>query len=386
MSKILFLLAVLCATAQADAMGPPHARTQPGATDRKACARGDGDACNRAGEGYVDAFFSTNGHADDGERAVELFRKACRLGSTAGCTSVGWAQLEGLASGRDFVGAERTLAKTCAADDLSACALLATVYDPHLQHPGVASDPARTVALLRRACDGKVARRGCTSGCGQLAMYAYYGDHAMGIAEDHVEAARLEQRSCDAGCINSCDTMGDRYRDGDGVAQSAASAAAHFRQGCRAGFAPSCAELGKLYLAGAGVRKSRAEALRMFARSCRVSGGQMEICESDPTGAHVRRALAACERGTAKDWRCDELFAAGRFGSIAGIVTRAGKPLAHALVTASATDVRTLTDAKGRFVLAHVPVGPHTVHADRAAAHADVAASAQARVTLQLAP
>jgi hypothetical protein len=52
---------------------------------RAACERGEAESCTRLGAIYRDG---GNGVAKDDHRAVELFRQACRSGSSAACTDL----------------------------------------------------------------------------------------------------------------------------------------------------------------------------------------------------------------------------------------------------------------------------------------------------------
>lgn len=378
----------------ADHMGPVQSgvirrHASEVAHDRKACDHDDATACDRLGSLYVDAYYSEDGEADAGTRAHALFEKACRLGSTAGCTDLGWSY--GSLVQPDESRKLKLLEQTCAADDLRACTLLAGDLDPETPRTDLTQDLARAHQLYERVCNSAtIDGLGCNSGCDELAMWSFYGQRELHIPEDHAKAAKLEQRSCDAGCINSCDKMGDDYRDGDGVIYDQAAAARLYQMGCDDGFAPSCEELGKLYLMGRGVTKSGPKMKALFTRSCRLSRGQMAACESDATGKTLLATLEGCDRGKGTKWVCDEMFGARIYGSIAGRVTRGGKPASGEWVSTKGTDpTGAITDVNGTFTITHVPAGRQRIGAggasdDGVRIDVDIVAGEQATITLAL--
>ncbi|MEO8845580.1 MAG: hypothetical protein ABI591_04080 [Kofleriaceae bacterium] len=358
----------------ADQMGPVKSGVKPThersmKRGRVACTGGDGDACDRLGSVYADSFFSSDGDEHDGDNARALFQKACDLGSTMGCTDLGWAFLEGIA-GRDNLRALELFTRTCDAGDPRGCSYLASMYEHHHETKGVKADPQRARALYERVCSGKIDGLGCLAGCDTLAMWNYYGDRELAIPSDHAKAAAFEDRACAAGCINSCDKMGDHYRDGDGVAQDPKTAATRYQTGCDAGFGPSCKELGKLYLAGAGVTASMTKARRSFDRACRVSRGQVEECQSDATGGALRKTITACNRKTpptGDDARlCDDLYAFRKNGSIGGTVTIGGKPASAWIGTEGEPTFGVVADVQGMFSIPNVPAGSYVLRTDDA--------------------
>lgn len=243
------------------------------ARDTKACDAGDAAACDRLGLILVESFHSYDGPEEDGARARKRFQRACDLGSVAGCRDLGNSYQDSSAVPQDPALAEQFLKKACDANDPEACDLLGWHYEFKRHDLGAA------LPLYQRVCEGPHDGLGCNSGCNRLASYSYYGEPGL-VKKDRLEAARLYQRACDAGCINSCDTLGEMCRNGDGVAKDAARAATLYAKGCDAGFSPSCRALGELYRDGNGVRKDVARGRRLQARACRLSRNQEEGCGS----------------------------------------------------------------------------------------------------------
>jgi TPR repeat protein len=276
-----------------------HARGK--AIEQKACNRGDGAACDRLGNIYLDAHYGGHPGDDDLGTALDRFRKACSLDSTDGCVDVAWIYMETM----DHRAAVPILEHACDAGNVRGCGLLASLY----AGDGADANLPRAYELLTRVCSGaELSDIGCQADCFELARWYYYGEPRLHLAKDHAKAAIFEQRSCDVGCFNSCHQMGDDYRDGDGVPRDGAKAAPLYQRACDAGFSPSCLELGKLFLVGAGVERNRDKASRLFDRACRTSGGQVDICRGDATGRKLRQVLDGCDKPARDARACDELF------------------------------------------------------------------------------
>jgi TPR repeat protein len=236
------------------------------------CDRNDGLACAKLANHHTSL--------NDVALACDLYEKSCRLGSPEGC--IGAASCA-----EDYKHAIPILEPVCAAGHRPACAQLASILGAYREGDwtNVHQDRHRARAMWKQLCDGDVTNLGCLSGCNDLA--AEECNKVPPQIPNRIEAVRLYQRACDAGCINSCDTAADMLHDNEGVPRDDARAATLWAKACEAGFTPSCAYLGELYRDGKGVPRDAARARQLFRRACARSHGQVRQCGGDPTAKRL---------------------------------------------------------------------------------------------------
>lgn len=158
------------------------------------CERGEGEACYAMGVGLQD-----RGQAAEGET---YFERACLAGSAIGCTNFGAGLLKDATDpmAPAVVCAARLFERTCAAGERAwGCGMWGLVLS---RGEGVASDPARALEVLDRAC----------------AMTEYF----------------------------PCDVLGLAHRQGLFGEPSIDAARHAFARGCRGGYEPSCEALAAL--------------------------------------------------------------------------------------------------------------------------------------------
>ena len=127
---------------------------------------------------------------------------------------------------------------------------------------GIDASPARAVPYFQQACDG-----GEAMGCSKLAPMYEMGDAPL--TRDFAKAAALYRKSCDAGLVADCYSLGRLLKRADGIPADLARAAALFRQSCEARVAAACYDLGLLTQTGqGGVAKDRSRALDLFKQAC----------------------------------------------------------------------------------------------------------------------
>jgi TPR repeat protein len=184
--------------------GPGHNALGGGGADlaervhAKACASGIVGFCEDAARRWA--------HRDPA-RALEYFRRACGAGSSAACYEA---------------------------------AVMLRVGRGH------AADLPAATALLRRACDGNVARA-----CSDLAE--------LWLGSRREEALKLAARSCDLGGKELCDPS---------TAQAPAFRRALLEEACKNGSADNCLVLALELLAGGRL----GEAMHIFGRACMQKG------------------------------------------------------------------------------------------------------------------
>lgn len=282
----VLLLVPISQLASADGVATMSPSRSAIAAAERACKADDAAACTRAARLHVDAYFGRDGgNTRDWSDAKTLYRRGCELHDAPGCTGVAWLLLEV----RDYAHALPILEESCRGGDPAACSLIADALAPGnglARDQGVPEDLSRALTLYDAACTAAKPGDGCTSGCNALGSLHYYGRQSptsnAQVSVDRAKAASYYDRACTLGCINSCDTLGDMQRTGDGIPVEPARAAKNYEKACKTGpFAPSCMSLSELYRTGTGVPKNAATAKALFMRACRLSGNQVNGCPSD---------------------------------------------------------------------------------------------------------
>ena len=87
--------------------------------------------------------------SNDTRHAVHLTARACELGATRGCTSLGSLYLEGRGVEEDEPRAVRLFAESCAGGEAAACYNLGLLFE---QGRGVEADAHRAGMLFEQAC------------------------------------------------------------------------------------------------------------------------------------------------------------------------------------------------------------------------------------------
>jgi hypothetical protein len=194
---------------------------------RRACDRGDADACSSA------AALVAAGHLDNPEAirlAMDLWERACSGGEASVCESAGERREHGsFGAPVDLARAAVLYARGCDAGDGACCNHLGWVLR--------SSEPQRAAVAYARGCEAGEAWS-CVAR-GQL--------HGSGreLPRDLAEAFRWFDRACamDAG---TCYYPGSMLRYGEGVPVDTARAHALFSRACKTGDAKACDEAARL--------------------------------------------------------------------------------------------------------------------------------------------
>jgi TPR repeat protein len=212
-----------------------------------ACARGDAEACFRAGKqlatgepadvargrahltaacsaghGRACAALAGPGTADVGAEAGQLHDRACQLGSFPSCTLAGDA-----IAARDPRRAQRLYIEACAHDDATGCARSAAGHAARGQHREAA-------AAHLAACE-----LGRTSSCAEAGRALTTG---RGIARDPARARDLLDRACSDSIGDGCLALAGLVERGVGGPRRLADAAALYRRACDLDATRGCAE------------------------------------------------------------------------------------------------------------------------------------------------
>ena len=174
----------------------------PEAATLDLCKSGDRNACLCLG-GQGDACGEVAKQTKVSALATGLFRKACELGSGAGCVRYGLSLSDG-SGGKPDVGAARLMfERACELADAEGCRLRAVESTPEAG------------AFASKAC-----QLGSAGGCALLADMFDKG--RAGVHEDTAVAARLHSSVCasEAGSEHgSCLRLGEMYAAGRGVSR-----------------------------------------------------------------------------------------------------------------------------------------------------------------------
>jgi hypothetical protein len=129
------------------------------------------------------------------------------------------------------------------------------------------------------------------------------------------EAVPLLDQACTRGIWETCQYLGNLYRDGNGVARDDSRAVTLYSKACDGGFAAGCSEQGILFANGRGVAKDDSRAVSLFTKACNASNArgcdQLGIMYSNGRSVAKNDSMAvslftkACDGGYANG--CDNL-------------------------------------------------------------------------------
>ena len=114
---------------------------------QKECDDGNSASCYELGVLYDNA---REGAAQDYQKAAELYSKAYKLGSGAGCSNLGFAYANGRGVKQDYAKASEFYAKACDMGNGGGCYNLGNLY---AQGRGVKEDKNAAEKYLKKACD-----------------------------------------------------------------------------------------------------------------------------------------------------------------------------------------------------------------------------------------
>jgi hypothetical protein len=141
-------------------------------------------------------YVSGVGVTKDLKKAVELYLRACDLGSSVGCDQAGMRLEDGLGATKDEAKAVSLYQKACDLAKPDACTNLARML---ANGWGVAKDDGKAVDALTRACN-----LGDPGGCSNLGFFYVKG---RGVTEDHARGVSLLRKGCLAGNKWGCDVL-----------------------------------------------------------------------------------------------------------------------------------------------------------------------------------
>lgn len=350
--------------ADCDELGMRHLRGDGTAEDPKkatsyfqrACDRGDARGCFNLGDSYQFG----DGVPKDPAKAAAFYLRACDGREKRGCSELALSYLGGNGVERSEAKAALYADRSCTLNSPFGCAILGMAYADGVE--GYPQDLAKAKDLLSDACHQKVdytkkpdeaARLACpalakvtgepacftmnwaaadASGvrierhcfdaeAGWVTMVtqkaapsaaaaappapppastALNAGNAAYARKDYAIAAAQFAKSCDAGAVEACGSLGEMYLSGEGVTANVTRAAPLLAKACDARFAKACGTLGRLYERGSGVTKNKALAFKFYTIACNTSeisfcndlGGLYESGEGTGAGPNVGQSEA----------------------------------------------------------------------------------------------
>lgn len=324
---------------------------------KQACDGGVAEGCVRLGQMHE----SGRGVSLDHERAVALYRTACKSKAVSGCTAL-------LSSNKDKDPAKYValLQESCDGDYAAACTLLGQKYE---SGQDVARDPVRALALDTKACElhdstgcmfakritenekvtadqnrlqalcdqkdfrscmevgsqleksgnkdrsalkslyQKACDEGYSESCHRLAKV--YGESWYDVPPDEARAVALYTRACDGGYPQSCSQLASYYKEGrGGLPQDFDKAVALYKQACTLKLADACAKVEQTQKEGVEFEQGQVERAKLKAEcgqndysACGMLGWKYLKVIGDKDGAALLQR--ACDGGD--DYSCMNL-------------------------------------------------------------------------------
>jgi len=282
-TRALDLLAGACRAGSAEACaygGQELAKRPERAGDasamlRRACDLGSGAGCAHL------AFQHATGKAPDDAIATPLYVRACELGDALGCYNVGLMEEAGRAVKGDIRRAAAAYREACDGGSSTACTNLGWLYE---RGRGVAKDEARAVELYRRGCDGTRCQGPNLAGCVNLGRAHRDG---LGGPKDPARAAAVFEKVCDGEAdprdldpeehrSRACSLLGALVLNGTGVPKDLKRGRELSELGCARGDSFGCFNAATLYSSGTGVAADDARAASFYEKAC--AKGDSEAC------------------------------------------------------------------------------------------------------------
>jgi TPR repeat protein len=200
---------------------------------RPRCIAGEYSACLTAGDHYA-----ATGRPADLLQASAYYRQACDHGAAAGCSALGFLELQRPEPERALARATTWFTRACDGQHLRGCTALAELYLSGRATPR--QDEA--LSLLQRACEAGEPRA-----CARLSLLI--------AATEPANACRLAERAMQANDAIGQLSWGRLQRDGRCGKPDGAAAYRFFELACAAAEGEACFELAQLQRAGRGPSK-----------------------------------------------------------------------------------------------------------------------------------
>ncbi len=201
----------------------------------------------------------------DPVRATELYDRACRAGHPSSCRVLGGRLEAGLGVASNFAEASRHFELACRGRDEISCTWAGYMHGTGM---GTTRDLSRAFALWERAC-----RLGHDEACERVSRAVSMRREGIGSTESAL--AQLAVLVCEGDDFDAemCMHLADRLATGRGIARSLTQAVPLYRRSCDAGQLRACASLGALFAYGVGLPVDREAGLALLDRACTARVG-----------------------------------------------------------------------------------------------------------------
>ena len=196
-------------------------------TAEAACERGDGAACNSAGQRYA----LGEGVPRNDTKAFERYERACDLKLAVGCVNLGGMLFDGDGVLKDETLGAHLFSQGCEAGVPKGCWNLSVAY---ARGRGVPKDPTESFAYAKRACKG-----GARIGCVGVATAKLTGE---GVTKDVKGGLTELDALCRQGETAACEMIISLYAKGLGTDIPADTLRSQMAaaKGCDAGSETAC--------------------------------------------------------------------------------------------------------------------------------------------------
>jgi len=242
--------------------------------NRKACRRGDAEACLAAGKAYQEGV----GVGVIGNIAEILFNEACDADLAAGCRALGTFHAGSGGQPTDMRKAGFFYERACDLGDLDGCQRFASLLRTDLLGP---PDYERSNAIIERAC-----RDGSSAVCIYLADLVLAND---AWSDEHERAIDLLDAECNTSILKACERIvrhlkKQPYRDEWRIGK-------YQHQACYLGRAFACDAMGTRAYDGVGIAPNRGLALSYYDKACKLGTA---FCETPAALRAIPQKRQAC--------------------------------------------------------------------------------------------
>lgn len=201
----------------------------------------------------------------DAVKALDLYRKGCKLGHGPACFSAGTYSWDFARTDAAKAESSEDLKRGCDAGDSNSC----NTYGFRLERGlGVAKDEKGGLPFYLKACDLKH-EVACVNGAIDL-------ENGLGTDKDYAKARSLYDKACEMKSKDGCFWSAVMLKNGKGVAADLTKAREVFVDLCKQEYARSCSQMGYMLQYGEGGPKDQKAAREQYGAACK--GNYVQGC------------------------------------------------------------------------------------------------------------
>lgn len=201
----------------------------------------------------------------DAVKALELYRKACKLGHGPACYSAGEYSWDFARTDAAKADSTEDMKRGCDAGDANSC----NTYGYRLERgEGVAKDVKGGLPFYSKACDLK-SDVACVNAAIDL-------ENGFGADKDFAKARSLYDKACEMKNKNGCFWSAVMLKSGRGVTADLVKAREVFIDLCKQDYARACSQMGYMLEYGEGGPKDQKAAREQYSAACK--GNYVQGC------------------------------------------------------------------------------------------------------------